>query len=46
MHVISAIDLAGLIYVGIGSKSFFDEATHLFFVVGVPFNGIHDKAMS
>jgi hypothetical protein len=45
MHVFSAVDLAGFLDVGICRESLLDEAAHLFFVIGVPFDSINDKAM-
>jgi hypothetical protein len=45
MHIIGAVDLAGLLNVSICGEGLFDEATHLLFVVGVTFDGINDQAM-
>ena len=45
MHSVSAVDLAGLLDVRICCECLFNEAAHLFFIVGMPFDGINDKAM-
>jgi hypothetical protein len=45
VNIVSAIDLTGLVDFSISRKRFFDEATNLFFIRGVPFDGLDYQAM-
>jgi hypothetical protein len=45
MNVVSSIDFAGALDVGVCGHRFLDEATHLFLVSSMAFNGFDDEAV-
>jgi hypothetical protein len=46
VNILRAIDFLGLIDFRISRKRLFDKAANLFFVSGVPFDGLDDQTMS
>jgi hypothetical protein len=45
MHIGGAKDLSGLVDLRVGVQSFLDQATHPFFVIGMPFDRFDNQAM-
>ena len=45
VHVLRAVHLAGALDLLVRLRGFLDEAAHLLFVVGVPFDGLEDEAV-
>jgi hypothetical protein len=45
MHILGAKNLSGLLDFRVGGQSLLDQATHLFFVVGMPFDRFDNQAV-